>query len=98
MKTINDPTSSTGNILTYQNMSLQTRTLWYGPYDIAPRGNYTATFMVKTSDNTQREAISLDAFHNQTIINSRIITENQLNNNTWTAIQVNFTLNQIAYD
>jgi len=98
MKTINDPTSSTGNILTYQNMSLQTRTLWYGPYEIAPRGNYTATFMVKTSDNTQREAISLDAFHNQTIINSRIITENQLNNNTWTPIQVNFTLNQIAYD
>ena len=93
-----DPNSTIGTILTYQNMSIQTRTLWYGPYEIVPKGNYTVTYTLKTTDNRINQTISLDAYHNQTILNAVNITESMFKNNTWTPIMLNFTLNQIAYD
>ena len=98
MHQIKDPNSTIGTILTYQNMSIQTRTLWYGPYEIVPKGNYTVTYTLKTTDNRINQTISLDAYHNQTILNAVNITESMFKNNTWTPIMLNFTLNQIAYD
>ncbi len=98
MKTIRDPTSTTGTILAYQNMSLQTRTLWYGPYEIVPRGNYTITYRVRTSNSRLNSSITLDAFYNKTIVNSVTIKESTLQNNTWTDIELNLTLNNITYD
>ena len=98
MKKAQDPTSATGTILVYQNMSIQTNTLWYGPYEIVPRGNYTVTYTLKTSNNKLNETIILDAFYNKTIINSIEIRETMLKNNTWTPIGLNITLNTIAYD
>lgn len=93
-----DPNSTIGTVLAYQNMSIQTRTLWYGPYEIVPRGNYTVTYTVKTMDNRYNETIQLDAFHNQTILNKVNITETMLRNNTWTKIRLDITLDTIAYD
>jgi len=55
METKNDPNSTIGTVLSYQNMSIQTSTLWYGPYEIAPIGNYTAYFNVKTLNNRLNE-------------------------------------------
>jgi len=98
MKELDDPTSTIGTILQYQNMSIQTNTLWYGPYEIIPIGNYTATYRVKTVNNRLNETITLDAFYNQTTLNSIEFTETMLQNNTWTQIELNFTLNTIAYD
>lgn len=98
MQTMRDPTSTTGTILVYQNMSIQTNTLWYGPYEIVPQGNYTATFMVKTIDNRLKETITLDAYHNKTTLNTVSFTENILQNNTWIPISLDFTLDTIAYD
>ncbi len=98
MQTMRDPTSTTGTILVYQNMSIQTNTLWYGPYEIMPQGNYTVTFTVKTMNNRLNETLTLDAYHNKTILNSVSFTETMLQNNTWTPISLNFTLGTIAYD
>ena len=98
MRQRDDPNSTIGTILQYQNMSIQTRTLWYGPYEIVPKGNYTATFRVKTMNNNLNETITLDAFHNRTILNNVEFTEKMLQNNTWTQLSLNFTLNNIAYD
>ena len=98
MRELDDPNSTIGTILQYQNMSIQTNTLWYGPYEIMPTGNYTATFRVKTMNNRLNETITLDAFHNRTTLNSIEFTEKMLQNDTWTPLELNFTLNTIAYD
>ena len=98
MRKLDDPNSTIGTILQYQNMSIQTNTLWYGPYEIMPTGNYTATFRVKTMNNRLNETITLDAFHNRTTLNSIEFTEKMLQNDTWTPLELNFTLNTIAYD
>lgn len=94
----NDQNSTIGTVLAYQNMSIQTRTLWYGPYEIVPRGNYTVTYTVKTTDNRYNETIQLDAYYNQTKLNHVYITDSNLMNDTWTDIELNFTLPEIAYD
>lgn len=94
----NDQNSTIGTVLAYQNMSIQTRTLWYGPYEIVPRGNYTVTYTVKTTDNRYNETIQLDAYYNQTKLNHVYITDSKLMNDTWTDIELNFTLPEIAYD
>jgi hypothetical protein len=94
----NDQNSTIGTVLAYQNMSIQTRTLWYGPYEIVPRGNYTVTYTVKTTDNRYNETIQLDAYYNQTKLNQVYITDSKLMNDTWTDIELNFTLPEIAYD
>ncbi len=98
MKQVTDPTGTVGTVLTYHNMSIQTHTLWYGPYEIVPKGNYTITYTVKTTDNRINQTIHLDAYYNQTILNSVNITETTLKNNTWTPIKLNFTLTTVAYD
>jgi len=98
MKQQNDLNSTIGIVLSYHNMSIQTRTLWYGPYEIVPRGNYTVTFKLKTTDNRINETIQLDVYYNQTTINPVYITDSMLMNDTWTNIELTFTLPQIAYD
>jgi len=98
MKQQNDLNSTIGTVLSYHNMSIQTRTLWYGPYEIVPRGNYTVTFKLKTTDNRINETIQLDVYYNQTTLNPVYITDSMLMNDTWTNIELNFTLPQIAYD
>lgn len=98
MRQTHDPHSTIGTVLTYHNMSIQTKTLWYGPYEIVPRGNYTITYTVKTCNNRLNESIQFDVFHNSTTLNRVIITENMLQNNTWTDIRLNFSLTDIAYD
>jgi uncharacterized membrane protein len=98
MKQKQDPTSTIGTVLVYQNMSIQTRTLWYGPYEITPTGNYTAIYTIKTTDNHANETIQLDVYYNQTILNAVNITENTLKNNTWTQLRLDFSLPEIAYD
>jgi len=49
-------------------------------------------------NNRLNETITLDAYHNQTILTQIEFTENMLQNNTWTQLGLNFTLNTIAYD
>jgi len=39
---VQEPTSSTGEAIRYVDMSRKSSTVWYGPYEIAPEGNYTA--------------------------------------------------------
>ncbi|MCW4013825.1 MAG: DUF2079 domain-containing protein [Candidatus Bathyarchaeota archaeon] len=98
MRQQKDPNSTIGTVLAYQNMSIQTRTLWYGPYEIVPKGNYTVTYTLKTTDNRFNETIQLDAYYNQTILNSVYLTDSMLKNDTWTSIELNFILPEIAYD
>ena len=98
MRQQKDPNSTIGIVLAYQNMSIQTRTLWYGPYEIVPRGNYTVTYTLKTIDNRFNETIQLDVYYNQTTLNQVNITDAMLVNDTWTGIDLNFTLPEIAYD
>ncbi|MCD6360179.1 MAG: DUF2079 domain-containing protein, partial [Armatimonadetes bacterium] len=98
MKPTPDPTSSTGTALVYHNNSIQTRTLWYGPYDIVPKGNYTVTYMVKTKDPNLNETIRLDVFYNETTLNQVNITDSMLGADAWTPICLNITLNAVAYN
>ncbi len=92
------PNSSSKLIYQYMNTSDKSQTLWYGPYEIMPQGEYHVTFRVKTLDNNHNTTINLDAYANQTTHGSTSFTENQLTNNTWTNIGFNFTLPNNVYD
>lgn len=90
--------STFGYILSFQNRTINSRTLWHGPYAVMPRGNYTVDFHIKTLNDQLNEEIRMDIFTNKTVRNTIIFTENQLQNDTWTSIRLNFTLPDVVYD
>lgn len=87
-----------GFVSYFYNRTLNSRTLWHGPYAVMPKGNFTAQYRIKTMDNTISEPLRFDIFKNNTVMNSVVINENNLLNNTWTHLGLNFTLSDIVYD
>lgn len=97
-KTTTDETARYQKIITYHNKSLKSTTIWYGPYEILPKGQYTATFYLKTSNNQDPNPILIDVYTNKTTIASAIITEDNLQTDTWTPINLEFKLDKIVTD
>ncbi|MBC8463226.1 DUF2079 domain-containing protein [Candidatus Bathyarchaeota archaeon] len=98
MKAVTDKTGSTGRVLEYMNTSIRSRTLWYGPYQILPTGQYQASFRVKTMNPSAGGCITLDAYANRTVFESVTFTESTLNKDEWTEVRLHFTLPTVVYD
>jgi uncharacterized membrane protein len=93
-----DVNGTFGTVLRYYNTTIPSRTLWHGPYEVMPRGDFWAGFVVKTLNNTTEEVIRLDVYTNRTILNTMTFNETALTNDTWTVLWLNFTLSDIVYD
>ena len=98
MKMVPDPNSTLGAVYIFHNRSIPQKTLWHGPYEVMPQGNYVVAFKVSTMDNKLNESIRVDVFANRTILNTATFKEIELMNNTWTGLGLNFTLPQVVYD
>ena len=98
MKAVTDKTGSTGRVLAYMNTSIRSRTLWYGPYQILPTGEYRAIFRVKTIDPGAGGYITVDAYANSTVLESRTFTESTLRKGEWTDVILRFSLPEVVYD
>jgi len=98
MKAETDKTGGTGRVLTYLNTSIKSRTLWYGPYQILPTGEYRACFRVKTMDPGAGGYITVDAYANRTVLESKTFTESTLRKDEWTEVELRFTLPEVVYD
>jgi hypothetical protein len=98
MKAVTDKTGSTGRVLAYMNTSIRSRTLWYGPYQILPTGEYRASFRVKTIDPGAGGYITVDAYANSTVLESRTFTESTLRKGEWTDVILRFSLPEVVYD
>ncbi|MCW4049683.1 MAG: DUF2079 domain-containing protein [Candidatus Bathyarchaeota archaeon] len=94
-----DDTSPTGAAITYKHVTHKANTIWYGPYGIAPEGNYTATFNLKTLDIDETGAVILDIYSGgKTLHNITVTKENFSEKDRWTLVSLNFTLTCIATD
>lgn len=90
--------STYGFVFSYYNQTLNSRTLWHGPYSVMPKGNFTVQFKVKTLDNTLDEELRFDVFTNKTIMDTMSFKEQELVNNTWSNMSLNFSLPDVVYD
>ena len=95
---VEDAGSTMGTILVFENTSIASKTLWYGPYDILPRGNYTAYFTLKALRPNPNTTITLDAYCNGTRLNHTSIKEADLGNDSWAVVPLGFRLEGMAYD
>ncbi|MFH2110462.1 MAG: DUF2079 domain-containing protein [Candidatus Bathyarchaeota archaeon] len=94
-----DPTASSGSALAYVNMTHRTRTIWYGPYVIAPEGNYTATFTLKIGALNDTGALTIDARSGGvTLANATVGPMNFTGADTWQPLTLNFTLTTVSTD
>ena len=98
MKAETDKTGSTGRVLAYMNTSIKSRTLWYGPYQILPTGEYLASFRVKTLDPRAGGYITVDAYANRTVLESTMFSESTLKMDEWTEVGLSFSLPEVVYD
>ena len=98
MKAVTDKTGSTGRVLVYMNTSIRSRTLWYGPYQILPTGDYEASFRVKTTDPGAGVYVTVDVYANRTVLESATFTESMLKKDDWTEVRLRFPLPDVAYD
>ena len=98
MKAMTDITGSIGRVMVYLNTSIKSRTLWYGPYQILPKGEYVASFHVKTKDPGAGGYITVDAYSNRTVLESTTFTESTLKKDEWTEVELRFTLPEVVYD
>jgi hypothetical protein len=98
MKVVTDKTGNTGRVLAYVNTSIRSRTLWYGPYQILPTGEYQASFRVKTLDPGAGGYITVDAYANRTVLGSTTFTESTLKIGEWTEVKLRFSLTEVVYD
>ncbi len=86
MVSVPEANTTFGYVYKYKNTTIPSRTLWNGPYEVMPVGNYTVEFNLKTTDNRTSERIHVDVFANMTILNTMVFTENELQNDTWTSL------------
>ena len=98
MKAGTDATGSKGRVLSYLNTSIKSRTLWYGPYQILPTGEYRASFRVKIMAPGAGGYITVDAYANRTVLESRTIAESTLKISEWTEVELSFSLPEVVYD
>ena len=98
MRMIPDSNSTYGSVYAFHNRSIPSKTLWHGPYEVMPQGDYVVDFIVSTLDNKLNESIRVDVFANKTILNTVTFRENELLNITWTGLELNFTLPDVVYD
>jgi hypothetical protein len=96
---VQEPTSSTGEAIHYVDMSRKSRTVWYGPYTIAPEGNYTANYRLKTLNHTETGVILLDArSRGETLANTTVDASRLPEEGEWHEVHLEFSLKIVSTD
>lgn len=74
-------------------------TVWYGPYEYLPPGNYTATFILQTSSLNATSFMKLDVLSGNPLIQQaglRITGDSFDSVGVWTSFTVNFSLSNFS--
>jgi uncharacterized membrane protein len=98
-RAVPDPTASSGTAIVYVNMTHRARTIWYGPYVIAPEGDYTAAFTLRAGALNDTGALTIDARSGgATLANATIDSANFTATGEWRTFKLNFTLTTVSTD
>ncbi len=96
---VQEPTSSTGEAIRYADMSSKSSTVWYGPYEIAPEGNYTAVYRLKTLNHSETGVILLDArSRGETLANVTVDASSLPEEGQWHDASLEFSLKVVSTD
>lgn len=96
---VDDPDSFSKKVLFHNATSPRLDFFWYGPYDILPNGNYTASFRLRTSSTVDKHVITLDVRANRQVIASVDISGSSFSTaDTWQNFTLKFELKQFVTD
>ena len=96
---VGESTSSTGETIHYVDMSRKSRTVWYGPYTIAPEGNYTAVYRLKTLNHTETGVILIDVrSRGETLANTTVDASRLPEEGEWHDVSLEFSLKMVSTD
>jgi hypothetical protein len=94
-----DPTATSGASIAYVNTTHRSRTIWYGPYAIAPEGSYQAAFTLRAGAPGDAGAVTLDARSGgATLAAATVGPSNFTRPGEWQTFTLNFTLTTISTD
>ncbi|HEX9914774.1 MAG TPA: DUF2079 domain-containing protein [Candidatus Bathyarchaeia archaeon] len=98
-RAVPDPTAPSGAAIVYVNMTHRTRTIWYGPYVIAPEGSYTAAFTLRAGALNETGAVIIDARSGgATLANATVGPRSFTCAGEWRTFTLNFTLTTVSTD
>jgi uncharacterized membrane protein len=98
-----DPRATTGepNGTLYFASGTNWPNMWFGPYTFLPPGNYTATFVLRTSNpvaqNTPVITIDVD-YGNIVTVKQQVLTGVDFPNSGWQTFSLNFQLTKPSFD
>jgi len=97
---VNDPTSISQRVLLHRASDGLIQTFWYGPYLEVPQGEYEVKFMLKITNSTDRDILSLDVvkdFGEKTLAKSVLTGGNFSKVNAWQEFTLSFKLDKPAF-
>ena len=97
---VNDPTSISQKVLLHRASDGPAPTFWYGPYLEAPPGEYEAKFMLRITNFTDRDILSLDIvndFGEKTLAQSTLTSGNFSKVDVWQEFTLSFKLDEPAF-
>jgi uncharacterized membrane protein len=96
---LDDPNSVSKRVLFHNATSPSLDFFWYGPYDVLPPGNYTASFSLKMSSAVDKHVITLDVRAQRQVITSIGVSGSDFTDvNTWQNFKVQFELKKLVAD
>ncbi len=95
---VSDPTSTTGEAIRYVDMHRKAGTIWYGPYEIAPEGEYAAAYRLKTCNHTLTGVILLDVRCGGVTIANATVDASRLPEGRWSEVVLEFSNDAVATD
>lgn len=96
---LDDPNSVSKRVLFHNITSASLDFFWYGPYDFLPPGNYSASFMLRTSSTLDSHTISLDIrAQGQVIASKEVFGSDFAEPNTWQNFTIQFELKEMVSD
>jgi hypothetical protein len=93
-----EPNSTTGEAIRYVDMHRKSGTIWYGPYEIAPEGNYTAVYRLKTGNHTLTGVILLDARSRGATLANATVDASRLPEGMWSEVILEFSVDAVSTD
>ncbi len=95
---VEEPNTTTGEAIRYLDMNRKTGTIWYGPYAIAPEGNYTAAYRLKTGNHTLTGVILLDARARGETLANATVDAGSLPEGRWSEVTLEFSNDAVSTD
>ena len=95
---VREPNSTTGEAIRYVDTHRKSSTIWYGPYEIAPEGNYTATYRLRTDNHTLTGVILLDARSRGATLANATVDAGRLPEGRWSEVTLEFSVDAVSTD